>query len=515
LEVFVRRTLIVLTLLALAALAPTAHASKTQEAMFQDDNRLIFNDQAGVIATLDELRALGVDRVRVSLFWRAVAPDADKDARPSFDATNPDAYGRDQWDRYDRLLRLAQERGIAVNLNPTTPAPDWATGTPAREDIDETWEPDPRGFGDFVKAAATRYDGSHGHPRVDYWSLLNEPNQAGWLTPQWVQRGNRWVEAAPRLARELTSAAWQALQDTGHGGDTILVGELAPKGLKANRGETRSIDAGRFVRRLYCLDDNLQVLRGAAAEEQGCPTADAVRAFPAQHPALFRSTGFAHHPYELVFAPSTRPTWRDWFTMGNLRDLQSLLRRVWDRYGQPRNGDIPLYLTEFGYQTNPPDRFGVTPAVQAAYLNHAEFIAYRQASVRTLSQFLLTDGGEPVSRTFQSGLRFLNGDAKPSYDAYRMPIHIAVRTLRRGARMRVWGAARPAPDGQAVQIQFRRRGAKAWRTLATRAPAAGSRYVDTRLRAPGTGSVRLVWNELASRSVGIRVKAPRKRRARR
>ena len=507
-----RRTLIAAVLLMLALAAP-ADAARTQEAMFQDDNRLIFNEEAGVVATLDELRALGVDRIRVSLFWRAVAPEADKDARPAFDARNPDAYGRDQWDRYDRLLRLAGERGIRVNLNPTTPAPDWATGSPAREDIDATWEPNAQEFGDFLRAAGTRYDGNHGHPRVDYWSLLNEPNQAGWLTPQWLQRDGQWIETAPRLARDLTSAGWQALQDTGHGSDTILVGELAPKGLRANRGETRSIDALRFIRRLYCLDDNLQFLAGAAAEQQGCPTADQGRAFPAQHPGLFRATGFAHHPYELVFAPNRRPTWRDWATMGNLRDLQALLRRVWDRYAQPRGGgDIPLYLTEFGYQTRPPDRFGVTPGTQARYLNQAEYIAYRQRDVRTIAQFLLTDGGDPIDLTFQSGLRFLDGRTKPGYDAYKMPIHLPARTLRRGARMRVWGMARPAGEGQAVEIQFRRRGSKRWRRLATRAPATGNRYVDTRLRAPGTGSVRLVWNGLASRAVSIRVTTPRRGR---
>ena len=508
-----RRTLIAAVLI-LLALATPAEASRTQDATFQDDNRLIFNDEAGVVATLDELRTLGVDRIRVSLFWRAIAPDADKDAKPSFDATNSETYGRDQWDRYDRLLRLAAERGIAVNLNPTTPAPDWATGSPERSDIDETWEPSAKEFGDFIRAAGKRFDGSRpGVPRVDYWSLLNEPNQAGWLTPQWQQLGGAWVETAPRLARDLTSAAWQALQDTGHGSDTILVGELAPKGLKAVRGETRSIDALRFIRRLYCLDDNLQFLSGTAAEQQGCPTGDQARAFPAQHPGLFRATGFAHHPYELVFAPSRRPTWRDWATMGNLRDLQRLLRRVWDRYAQPRRGNIPLYLTEFGYQTNPPDRFGVSRAKQAAYLNEAEYIAYRQRDVRTIAQFLLTDGGEPLNVTFQSGLRFLSGKLKPAYHAYRMPIHLPVRTLARGARMRVWGMARPASDRQAVQIQFRRRGAKKWRRLLTRAPARGSRYLDTRVRMPGTGSVRLVWNGLKSRSVSIKLK-PRRARSR-
>ena len=51
------------------------------------------------------------------------------------------------------------------------------------------------------------------------------------------------------------------------------VGETAPKGLRANRGETRAVDSLRFIRTLYCLDGNLQILRGRAAEVRGCPSA--------------------------------------------------------------------------------------------------------------------------------------------------------------------------------------------------------------------------------------------------
>jgi hypothetical protein len=501
-------------LLALLLLAAPAHAARGQERTFQDDNRLIYADPPAVAATLDELKGLGVDRVRITLVWRNIAPGNTEARKPAgFDATDPDDYPKGAWDRWDTVLRLATERGIAVNFNPSTPAPHWATGTPSRPDLKETWEPDAAEFGNFVRAAARRYDGTRGVPRVDYWSIQNEPNQAGWLTPQWVQRDGAWVEAAPRLYRAMVASAWTALQETGHGGGTILVGETAPKGLRTNRGETRSIDALRFIRRLYCLDDNLQVLAGAAAAAQGCPTADQVAAFPAANPGLFRATGWAHHPYELVFAPNRRPSWRDWATMGNLGDLQALLRRIHARYAQPLRGNVPLYLTEFGYQTNPPDRFGVTPARQAAYLNHAEYLAWRNPGVRTLAQFLLTDDGEPVSRTFQSGLRYLDGRAKPALRAYGFPVHVPSPRVRRGQRIRVWGGPKGAPAGTrpAVQIQFRRQGTKRWRRIATRrADARGT--VNATLRAPGTGALRLAWNGRTSRSVPVRVLAPARRR---
>jgi hypothetical protein len=503
-------------LAAVLLLAAPAAASRTQEATFQDDNRLVYSEPSAVAATLDELRSLGVDRLRITMVWRNIAPANSSERKPAgFDATDPGDYPRGAWDRWDTVLRLARERGMDVNFNISTPAPDWATGTPVRPDLKDTWDPNAAEFGNFVRAAARRYDGRDGRPRVSYWSIQNEPNQAGWLTPQWVQDGSgTWVEAAPRIYRGMVAAAWQALQETGHGDSTILIGETAPKGLRHNRGETRSIDALRFIRRLYCLDDNLQVLRGSAAEAQGCPTADQVAAFPAANPGLFRASGFAHHPYEMVFAPDRRPPWRDWATMANLGDLQTLLRRAHQRYAQPLRGNVPLYLTEFGYQTNPPDRFGVTSGVHARYINHAEYIAWRNAAVRTHGQFLLVDDGEPISRTFQSGLRWIDGRAKPAYAAYRFPIHLPRRTFRRGQQMTVWGIPRAAPPRSrpSVQIQFRRAGTKRWRRIATRRGDATRGYLNVRLRAPGTGAVRLAWNGQTSRAVPIRVTRARARR---
>ncbi len=397
-------------ILALLVLAAPALAGTAQEAMFQDDDHLIYpGDDATVARTLDELRRLGVDRVRITVAWRAIAPDNESEQRPAFDATNPGAYPAGAWSKYERVVRLARERGIGVNFNVTAPAPDWATGDPGREDIKDVYTPDPAQFGDFVKAVGRRF------PDVDYWSIYNEPNQAGWLSPQWVRRGGGWEEASPRLYRELLDAAWTALQTSGHGDDTILIGETAPKGLRTNRGETRSIDALRFLRRLYCVDDNLLLLRGREATEHGCPTTGAVEAFPSEHPALFQATGYAHHPYELIFAPDTRPSWRDWATTGNLPKLQDYLSRLKGRYGRP--GPLPLYLTEYGYQTNPPDRIvGVSWRAQARYLSQAFAIARRHPRIELMLWHLLRD--ERRRGGWQSGLITASGRKKPAFFAF-------------------------------------------------------------------------------------------------
>lgn len=494
---------IVLALAALLAsllLAPAAHASATQESLFQDDDLLIYASPQDVSSTLDTLQALGVDRIRVSVFWRVVAPAGDAASKPAgFDAANPDAYPAGAWDRYDTIVRLAAEHAIAVNFNLTSPAPNWATGTPDRPDIDPTFEPDAAEFGQFVRAVGTRYDGAHGQGRVASWGIWNEPNQAGWLTPQWApdpRNANRFVEAAPRLYRALADTAYDALQGTGHGTDTILVGETAPKGLLANRGETRAIDALRFVRALYCLDSHLQFLKGSSATVRGCPESDQVRRFPAEHPALFHMSGWAHHPYELIFPPNRRPAYPDWATIANLGSLSRLLHRTFQRYGQPlpakKGASLPLYLTEFGYQTDPPDPRGVTPAQQAAYLDQSEYIAYRDPTVRTLSQFLLRDDRDVQG--FQSGLETADGELKPAFSSYRLPVFLPSKPDRK-KRLRVWGLVRGAADNTpaTVQIQVRRGTNGAWQIVRTYTTKSKRGYLGVRVRVRNSGAVRLAW----------------------
>ena len=62
-----------------------------------------------------------------------------------------------------------------------------------------------------------------------------------------------------------------------------------------------------FVRALYCVDEQAQAAaRQGARERLGCPDEQAARS-GASNPALFRATGYAHHPYELLTAPSVKP----------------------------------------------------------------------------------------------------------------------------------------------------------------------------------------------------------------
>jgi hypothetical protein len=504
----VRRPLRLALLLGLLLLpAAPAAAATSQETTFQDDPLLVYGTPEQQFRTVEQLAALGVDRLRISVFWRLVAPNADGRTRPQgFDATDHRAYGDAAWARYDRIVRAAARFGVAVNFNLTSPGPEWATGDPGdRPDLKRVWRPDPREFGQFALAAGRRYSGEvPGIPRVSYWSVWNEPNQGAWLAPQYVPAGGRYVEVAPRLYRELAGAAVGALGIAGHSvaTDTILIGETAPKGAAPNprRNVSAPMAPRRFLLRLYCLDDNAQYLRGAAAEEQGCPTSgDQGAQMRAQHPGLFAISGWAHHPYSLIEPPTRRPADRESYTLANVRDLGRLLQRVFARSGVPipgREQRFPLFLTEFGYQTNPPDPLGVSTAVQARYLNESEYLAARNPQVKTLAQFLLVDD-DAEAAAFQTGLLFKDGRRKPAYAAYRLPFWVPRQTVRRGQAVSVWGLARGGVNGtrQTVRVEVRPRGAKRWRTLRTLRTEPRRGYLQARVRVARTSALRLSWRD--------------------
>ncbi len=169
-------------------------------------------------------------------------------------------------------------------------------------------------------------------------------------------------------------------------------------------------------------------------------------------------------------------------------------------------------------------------AKQAAYLNEAEFITYRNRRVRTLSQFLYNDdvpdpaASNPIAAfgaTFQSGLATSDGTPKKgAILAYRMPIFVPQRKPRKGSRMRVWGMVRPAVNNKRtrVEIHVRSRRGK-YKRVKTVAASRGRAYVDTKIKPRRSGAVRLVWRDggetITSRSVSFRLLPAKKRSTRR
>jgi hypothetical protein len=150
---------------------------------------------------------------------------------------------------------------------------------------------------------------------------------------------------------------------------------------------------------------------------------------------------------------------------------------------------VPIYYTEFGYQTDPPDPFaGIPLSRQSRWLQDAAYVAWRTPRVVALNQFRLSDGkiggsGPLAYREFQSGLYFANGKAKPSARTFANPI-----VARPGGV--IWGQVRPGGSHE-VTIERRAPGSKAFKAVTTaRTNAHG--YFQKRLRR-GSGVYRFRW----------------------
>ncbi len=487
-----RLTLVLGAALVALLLLPSlpAHAGQRQESVFMDDNLLLYRGPDRSDKTLDELKALGVDRVRVSLHWRAIAPEHRSSRKP-----RPLRYPEGNFAPHDHLLRAARARGIGVLVNVTGGAPLWATGKRAGKRVSLQYKPDPVEFQRFVAMLGRRYDGRR-HPRIITWSIWNEPNQGALLQPQW-EDGEM---AAPRIYRDLVRAGLRGLEASGHGDDVVLIGETAPRGTD-RRGLRSSIRPGPFLRELFCLDVDL-----LPAELDGCDFDAAGR---------MEVSGFAHHPYSVVSPPDEPDPNPDDMTLADRDRLVRLLDAAASHGRLPTA--LPVWYTEYGYQTLPPDPIrGIALADQASWLVKAERMTFNDDRVFAHTQFLMLDDVPRRNRprssryywsTYQSGLRFADGRRKPAYDAYRLGLDAPPR-VPAGQRLRLWGFLRAAPNGQPqrVQLELKASGSDAFVPVGPPVDVFDPHgYFEVEPPEQRTGTYRFSWRGLRSNAVGVYV----------
>ena len=450
-----RRVLAVLILCvaALAALPTYASARSDQVSIIQDDAKLIFSGDTVRNSTLDQMRSLGADVVKVSIAWRNIASGG-KPAHPD----DPSAYPAAKWAPYDAAIQGAAARGLGVFVNIVGPAPNWAVAkrsTPAG-----AYRPNAAAFGQFARAVGARYSG------VKLWSIWNEPNLPVFLLPQRSSTRSHYP-VSPTLYRNLYRAAYKGLAASGHGKDTILLGELLPVG-KSSHTTRSSIRPLEFLRELACVDRHYHAYRGANAKVRGCT---GFKALP--------TSGIAYHPYALAGGPTKRPPSSDDATIGTLSRVTRVVDKLRARHRFAGPAHLPLWLTEFGVQTDPPDYLFGSPIKRVpTYLGMSERIAMRNRRVYSYSQYPLVD--DRTTSGFQSGLRFYSGKAKPGiYQEYRLPIYV-----RRSGRSAVdfWGGVRSADNGGTVLLYSRIGSKGAFKKLKT--VKLGKRgYFEVRTRA--------------------------------
>ena len=307
----------------------------------------------------------------------------------------------------------------------------------------------------------------------------------------------RAQEAPPRRDRRRRlpgSSRWPGsagLRASGHGRDQILLGETAPIGRTSGSLARRPIPPVEFLRKLFCLNASGRRLRGADGRAHGC------RKFK-----RLAVKGFAHHPYQ---RGGSRPPAEPPQAAGEITiSSPSRLRRVLDQAARARRipRRLPVFYTEFGFQTNPPDRiFGVRVALQPGYINQSDWMAYRDRRVRAVAQYKLIDEAVAVElpvrpalprRARQARLRRL-----PAADLGQRP-RLAPARLRPGAPGAGLDAAgRPDPEPAAQRRAF-----TTVTTLTVR-----SRKGQFLTRVPKRAGVwRLQWNGLTSREARV---APR------
>jgi hypothetical protein len=291
------------------------------------------------------------------------------------------------WQRYDELLNGLHAHGIAP-LVTLYGTPAWANGGRGENRVPSSAST----FATFAATVAKRY------PFVHLWAIWNEPNQVRWLRP-----------TSPRVySQTLLNPAYAAIK-------RVSPLSLVAGGVTAPRGSAGGVSPVEWI-------------RGMAA-------------------AHAKLDAYAHNPYPL--APGETPTSGGCghCTTITMATLPRLLAEVQRELGT----HVRIWLTEYGYQTNPPDRtVGVSYARQAAFGSEAALRAYQAPRVDILIHYLVQD--EPDAARWQSGLFTVRDIAKPAYNAFRFPL---AQLSRSGSTTRVWGQIRPGGRNRYVLQQRR------------------------------------------------------------
>jgi hypothetical protein len=422
-------------LIALFVLVPAHAASAKKTEIGIADDRVLLPGGARADAAVAQWQKLGIDNVRIFASWGQLAP---KSKPAGFNGADPAAAGY-QWGFLDGAVARVRNAGMSVTLTITGPGPLWSSSQPKRKQ--RAYKPRPGAYRAFATAVARRYGA-----QVDRYILWNEPNIHSWLAPTSTCRHGDCTPTAPNLYRGLVQAAYPAVK-AADPGSTVLLGALSPRGQRLRNSKT-VMRPLLFLRRFGCRANDFRRIRGGACKHFKKITGD----------------GFAIHPYNGRLAPERPHPDPDDVSLGSVPRLARTLDRLQAVAAlDPTTRRFGIYVDEYGYQTNPPDRAsGVAPSRQDRWLQQAAYVAWRNPRIRLFTQYLWRD--EPKSHGgyggWQSGLRFADGRAKPSFAHFDTPFQLDA------ARNRLWGQVRPG-GRHTVTVQQRPHNAGGWRTLAT------------------------------------------------
>jgi hypothetical protein len=450
---------------ALAATASSASAARGLKTGFIDF-QYISPDSAVRDQWFDTTVQANADIVRIPADWRGNV------------GSQPPANPRDPSDPaynffgLDRIVRDAHERGLEVMFT-VAYAPDWAEGPDRPGNAPAgTWKPDPKGYGDYLHALATRYSGSFPDPaaggqplpRVSLYEVWNEPNLPQFLNPQ--SEGGR--PASPALYRDLLNSAYDGVKSVDQG-NRVIGPALAPYGDPPGGARVEPL---RFLRDVFCLKG-----RKKPKPQKGCSATASLDIV-------------SHHPINLVGGPASHAANPDDATSGDLDRIKRIVKAARKAGSLKPGGRKPLWVTEFFWYSNPPSQFSFArpPEVQARFIEESLYVWWSEGAEVAIN-FLIRDMTEPDGFVFATGVFFQDATAKPSFTAFRFPF---VVDRKKKNKVLVWGKA---PAGGELEIQ--REQAGGWQTVKRISVGEGAVFT-TNLRLRGGATLRGVLGSEAS-----------------
>lgn len=472
-----------LAIVVVAVLCVPPAAARTFHTVLQDDGFSLFSPQT-LRGFVGALRWLGVDQLRVSAEWKIEAPRPNSKTRPrGFRAGDPRAYRSPGMRALDAAVRAAASAGLGVIIDPAFSAPRWATSdraTKASAAAAYYTNINVHAAAVWEAMLARRYSGHFvpaGQrvplPRVRTFTLWNEPNDGGYLGPQW----RAGVPVSADWYRRLVELAYPAIKRVAPHA-TVLVGNTSAGGTDY-QAKGIGVPPLEFVRRLACVDSRLAPLRRGACA----------------HFRMIPADGYAHHPYERSSPPWVASSAADLVQTGDLAKLQALLDALVARH-RLAPGAKHLWLTEQGYESDGElsDR-PWTEAQQAQFNAISEYLAWRDPQVVSFSQFLLRDtrtaetlalrarSRDPhalLVGTWTTGLIRQDARPKPALWMFRAPIVVRdiscaplpgesglkhAPAITAAERVEIWGRARPVRSRTKVQIQISFPGTRGFHVL--------------------------------------------------
>jgi hypothetical protein len=378
----------------------------------------------------DRIRSIA-KYTRIILYWSDVAPT--KPANP----TNPsDPAYRWSTGRADMRINGALDAGL-VPLVTVWKAPAWAEDRSQFSGEAGTVKPDPKAFGNFARALAKRY------PKVHLWEAWNEPNLDHFLSPQ-MKNGHRY---SPGLYRRLLNQFSNGIHS------------VEPSAKVAGGGLARryKIPPLQFMRDVFCLNDRLK-------RTSSCPV---------------HVDAWSHHPYTNG-GPFTKQGDPDGVSMGDLPRMRHVAKAA-ARSGnvRPHRRSLPLWVSEFSWDTDGPDPDAVPMKRHARWVSEALYQAWR-SGVTLFVWHQLRDRAFPATQ-YQSGLYFCGArstsdDVNSRCDESGFYSHDvvkggSVRSFRfpfvayaKNGQVKVWGRT---SDSKSHRVTIQRKAGGGWSKVKT------------------------------------------------